>query len=73
MLIGELFNQLDVFIIDAMPIPACKRVRRQRCRKVQGRAYEGYCAAKQEYFFGWHLHLVCDANGIPISFELLPA
>lgn len=72
-LIGELFNQHAVFIIDAMPIPACKRARRKRCRKVQGPAYEGYCAAKQEYFFGWHLHLICDANGIPIAFELLPA
>lgn len=72
-LIGELFNQHAVFIIDAMPIPACKRARRKRCCKVQGKAYEGYCAAKQEYFFGWHLHLVCDANGIPVAFELLPA
>ncbi len=26
-----------------------------------------------EPFFGWHLHLVCDAHGIPISFDLLPA
>jgi len=72
-LIGELFNETAVFIIDAMPVPACKRVRRKRCCKVQGQAYEGYCASKQEYFFGWHLPLVCDANGIPISFELLPA
>lgn len=72
-LIGELFNAHQVFIIDTMPVPVCKSVRRKRCRKVQGPAYEGYCASKREYFFGWFLHLVCDANGIPVSFELLPA
>jgi hypothetical protein len=72
-LIGELFNQHQVFIIDTMPIPACKSIRRNRCRKVQGAAYAGYCAAKREHFFGWSLHLVCDASGIPVTFELLPA
>jgi len=72
-LLGELFSHHRVFIIDTMPIPACKRARRDRCRKVRGADYEGYCAAKKEYFFGWHLHLVCDAHGIPIAFELLPA
>lgn len=72
-LLGDIFSHKDVFIIDAMPIPACKRVRRKRCRKVQGTAYEGYCAAKEEYFFGWHLHLVCDQHGIPVAFELNPA
>lgn len=72
-LLGELFNNHRLFIIDTLPIPACKRARRNRCRKVRGADYEGYCAAKKEYFFGWHLHLVCDAHGIPIAFELLPA
>ena len=72
-LLGELFTHQRVFIIDTMPIPACKRARRDRCRKVQGPDYEGYCAAKQEYFFGWCLHLVCDAQGIPVTFDLLPA
>ena len=72
-LVGELFNRQTVFVVDATPIPACKNVRRDRCRKVQGDDYAGYCASKKEYFFGWHLHLVCDADGIPITFELLPA
>lgn len=70
---GELLSSERVFIIDAMPIPACKRVRAKRCKKVQGDLYYGYCASKKERFFGWHLHLVCDRHGIPISFDLLPA
>lgn len=71
--LGELLAQGQVFIIDAMPVPLCKLVRADRCRKVQGPDFVGYCASKKEYFFGWHLHLVCDSHGVPVSFQLLPA
>jgi hypothetical protein len=70
---GELLASGKVFVIDTMPVPVCKRVRANRCRKVQGDAYLGYCASKREFYFGWQLHLVCDAAGIPVAFELLPA
>lgn len=72
-MLSDLFSSGKIFIIDAMPVPVCKRVRAKRCRKVQGKTYYGYCASKQEKFFGWQLHLVCDAHGIPVSFDLLPA
>ena len=69
----ELFVTGETFIIDSMPLPVCKRARASRCKKVRGKAYCGYCAAKQEKFFGWRLHLICSAEGIPVSFDLLPA
>lgn len=71
--LGELFSDGEVYLIDSMPMPVCKRVRARRCRKVRGRDYCGYCAAKDERFFGWRLHLICTADGIPVAFELLPA
>lgn len=71
--LGELFTGGEVFIIDSMPMPVCKRVRAWRCRKVRGKAYCGYCAAKKERFFGWRLHLICTPQGIPVAFDLLPA
>jgi len=61
------------FIIDSLPVPVCKRKRAWRCRKVRGREYCGYCAAKDEKFFGWRLHLICTPEGIPVSFTMLPA
>lgn len=61
------------FVVDRLPILACKRIRARRCRKVRGRVYCGYCAAKDEKFFGWRLHLVCTTSGVPVTFELLPA
>jgi hypothetical protein len=72
-LVGEVLACGEVFIIDTLPMPVCKRVRASRCKKVRGKAFCGYCAAKQEKFFGWRLHLICTAGGVPVAFDLLPA
>jgi hypothetical protein len=68
----ELACEGELFILDSIPMPVCKRKRARRCRKVQGRMFCGYCAAKDEKFFGWRLHLLCDADGIPVGFVILP-
>lgn len=68
----ELSQTGEAFIIDSMPVPVCKRSRARRCRKVRGREFCGYCAAKKEKFFGWRLHLICTPAGQPVAFELLP-
>jgi len=72
-LLVAVFAVGEAFVIDSMPVPVCARVRAGRCRKVQGRRYCGYCAAKEEKFFGWRLHLICTPRGIPVAFALLPA
>ena len=71
--LGEMMSSGQVFVIDTMPVPVCKRVRARRCSEVQGKAYQGYCASKRDWYFGWQLHLVCDTAGVPVAFELLPA
>ncbi len=70
--LGEVFRQGEVFVLDSMPVPVCKRARARRCRKVRGRIYCGYCAAKKEKFFGWRLHLICTPTGVPVNFAILP-
>src|SRR5258708_28213661 len=72
-ILTNLFAQDETFIIDSMPLPVCKRARASRCKKGRGKPFCGYCAAKKEKFFGWRLHLICTADGIPVSFDLLPA
>jgi hypothetical protein len=62
-----------VFVIDSVPLPVCRRARAWRCKKVRGAEYCGYCAAKEEKFFGWRLHLIVTPAGVPASFDLLPA
>ena len=49
--------------------PAQRRLHR---RNVRGRIYCGYCAAKDEKFFGWRLHLICTPQGEPVRFRVLP-
>ena len=71
--LGEVFATGEAFVVDSMPVPVCRRARAGRCRKVRGAVYCGYCAAKEEKFFGWRLHLVVTPTGIPIAFDLLPA
>lgn len=72
-LVTELYTQGETFIIDSMPLPVCKRARASHCKKLRGKAFCGYCAAKQEKFFGWRLHLICTSQGIPVRFDMLPA
>jgi hypothetical protein len=75
-LVGQLFGQHEAYIIDSMPVPVCELARAPRCRKLRGPdslAFFGRCAAKRRHFFGWRLHLIVSADGIPVSFQLLPA
>jgi len=71
--LGEVLTTGEVFVIDSLPVPVCRRARARRCRKVRGRVYCGYCAAKDEKFFGWRLHLICTPAGVPVRFTMLPA
>ena len=70
--LGETMTKGEVVVIDSLPVPVCRRARARRCRKVRGRVYCGYCAAKDEKFFGWRLHLICTPAGVPVRFTMLP-
>lgn len=70
--LGALFATGEAFLSDSMPGPPCQRARARRCRKVSGRDFCGYCAAKREKFFGWRRHLICTTDGVPVAFDLLP-
>ena len=72
-LLGDMLSTSTIYIVDSMPIPVCRRARAKRCTKVAGAQYHGKCYAKNEPYFGWKLHLVCDASGIPTRFLLRPA
>jgi hypothetical protein len=67
----------NVFIIDSMPLPICKFSRAKRIR-IYKQSYEtapefGYCAAQNETFYGYKLHLVTSTNGVITHFDLTKA
>lgn len=70
--LGAVFAHGEVFLIDSMPVPVCRRAHARRCQKVRGADFCGYCAAKREKFFGWRLHLICTVAGVPVAFDLVP-
>lgn len=77
-LLGELLATGQAYVMDSLPVPACRRARAKRCKKVQGAEFYGYCAAKEEpgalwAAYGWRLHLLCSDTGVPVGFDLLPA
>lgn len=63
----------DTFLIDSCPFPACHNRRAYRCRLYQdeGNAYWGYCAAKEEYYYGLKAHVIVTASGRPVEVLLL--
>ena len=65
-------NTNNEFIVDSCPIPACKLARAARSKLYSEKKYLGYCAAKDEFFVGLKLHMICDTKGNPVQFRLLP-
>jgi len=66
-------------VYDSMPVPVCKRARAMRNRAwadatdgAPGLLF-GYCAAKDERFYGFRLHLAIRPDGFAADFILAPA
>ena len=72
-LLSDMCSTSTIYIVDSMPIPVCRRARAKRCTKVRGAQYDGTCHAKNERYFGWKLHLICDCTGIPARYVLRPS
>jgi hypothetical protein len=62
-----------VHLVDGIPIPLCALTRAAGCRSFQGVAAYGYCAAKKQFYYGFHGHLLISATGVITGFSLTPA
>jgi IS5 family transposase len=62
-----------VHLVDGIPIPLCGLTRAAGCRSFQGVAAYGYCAAKKQFYYGFHGHLLIRATGVSTGFSLTPA
>jgi Transposase DDE domain len=63
----------DVHLIDGLPMKLCCLTYAPRAQSFQGVADYGYCAAKDEYFYGFHGHLTISLNGVITGFTVTPA
>jgi hypothetical protein len=64
-LLKELGAASDPFrLVDGCPLPVCVLTRMSRCRLFPEIADLGYCAAKGQYDYGLHGHLLITLNGV---------
>jgi len=77
-IISEKFNEFeDYFIIDSMPLEACKLSRSSRSKICKESFYsspdKGFCASQKMYFYGYKLHAVCSVQGVFKSLDISKA
>jgi hypothetical protein len=63
----------DVHLIDGFPMPVCHFTRAHRSRAYRGEAAYGYCASKDEHYYGFKGHLGIDRSGRIVHFTLTAA
>ncbi len=63
----------ETFVIDSCPLPVRHKRRAAKSRLYQNadKSCWGYCAAKEEYFYGLKAHTIVAASGRPVEVVLL--
>ncbi len=62
----------DTYSIDSFPVAVCHNIRIGRSCIVKGSEYRGYCASKRSYFYGFKVHIIVTADGIPVEYTFTP-
>lgn len=67
----------DYFIVDSKPLPVC-RISRAKRSKMSQNNFEtapnfGYCAAQDQYYFGYKLHMTSKLSGVINSLTISKA
>lgn len=65
-------NDGQQYLLDSFPLTVCHNLRIARCRLVTGAEFGGVCVAKREYFYGYRVHVVTTAAGVPVELAVLP-
>ncbi len=76
--LSEKFNQFEgYFIVDSMPLEACKLARSSRSKICKESFHsspdKGFCASQQLYYYGYKLHAVCSVQGVFKSVDITKA
>ena len=63
----------DLFIVDGFPMPVCLFARAKWCQLFKGEADYGYCATKQETYYGFEGHIIISLQGQIVGYTLTSA
>ena len=73
--LSSLIKQLNIsseYSIDSFPVQTCDNIRIANSKLIQGKIYRGKKASMHRYFYGYNIHLLCTADGIPVEYTFLP-
>lgn len=65
--------QDDIHITDGVPMPICHLARASRSKLFKGEAAFGFCAAKDEYYYGFKGHVIINMQQQVVGFTLAPS
>lgn len=63
----------QVHIVDGLPMRVCTLGHAYQCRIFKGQAHYGYCAAKDEHYYGFKGHIVINSEGVICSSDVTAA
>lgn len=66
-------SEVNRFILDTKPIPVVGYKRSKKRSDFLGSADYGVCASRDMKYFGYKLVMLSTMDGIPVSYELVPA
>jgi len=69
----QLCSSTDLYLFDGFPIPVCHVKRYKQASPFRGIASVGYCAAKEEHYFGFKAHLLISHHGVTKALSITPA
>jgi Transposase DDE domain len=72
-LAGRLCGGDPLWLVDSLPVDACRFARATFCRRFRGEADYGYCHLRKRTFYGFRLHLRVSRDGVILSYQLAPA
>ena len=73
--LGHLIKQLNVshrYMLDSFPLAVCQNIRIPHCKLLRGEAFRGFCASKQQYFYGVKVQVITTEGGIPVEVCFVP-
>lgn len=62
-----------IHITDGVPMPICHLARANRSKLFKGEAAFGFCAAKDEHYYGFKGHIIVNLRQQVVGFTLAPA
>ena len=72
---GYVIKQLHTthrYILDSFPLSVCHNIRISRSKLLKGEEFRGFCASKQQYFYGVKVQVIATEEGIPVEVCFVP-